>query len=125
MFHKEGSVQAASSSSGKKASKAVDVPLRKSDRRALRDRAVAYFSRSESNDHDDDSYARQLQAACDDIFLKGNLASRTLPAPGNKATSMVLYLKTPSNNNNDATSYWPFETSSQFVWMALEEKKTI
>jgi translation initiation factor 2D len=140
MFHKEGLVQLSSGGGGKKGSKAVDVALRKSDRRALRDRAVAYFLRESENDDDvkvnqatkkegGDTlmYAQKIQAACDEIFLKGNLASRSLPAPGNegnKATSMVLYLKTPSNDA-ETNTHWPFETSSQFVWMALEEKKTV
>ncbi|KAG7344857.1 translation initiation factor SUI1 [Nitzschia inconspicua] len=175
MFHKEGSVISSSSGSRHpKGTKAVDVPLRKSHRRQLRDRAVAYFLRNDHHDHhhdrhhhhaetsrtvnddDDDETSTSMQssssssssssirAACDEIFLKGNLAARTLPDPKdvhNKAKTMVLYLKTPSsehhhhvgvppaNNNNDNDSvccfYWPYTTSTQFVWMSLEEKKEI
>ncbi|KAG7370246.1 translation initiation factor SUI1 [Nitzschia inconspicua] len=184
MFHKEGSVSSSSGSSScsQKSTKAVDVPLRKSHRRQLRDRAVAYFLRNHHHHHHHEAersssqsncndlttttttirtvdetstlqssspLTKTIHEACDEIFLKGNLAARTLPDPKdvqNKAKTMVLYLKTPSSehhhhhdvvppannyinnnnhNDNDIVCYWPYTTSTQFVWMSLEEKKEI
>jgi len=124
MFHKEGSVQGGSK-------KAVDVALKKSDRRHLRQRAVSYFWNDQDDDDTEEDAARtsssspSLHAALDEIFLKGNLSSRSLPAPGgNKAWTMVLYLKTKDSTTTDS-QYWPYKTSSQFVWMALQEKNRV
>ena len=128
MFHKEGSIQG----SGNK--KAIDVPLKQSFRRQLRQRATSYFWNDllENNASDNTQQQQQqqqgqrLSLALDEIFLKGNLSSRSLPYPGinNKAWQIILYLKTPNNDDNENDS-WPYKTSSQFVWMALEEKKTV
>jgi translation initiation factor 2D len=117
MFHKEASIQ------GRK--KAVDVPLRKSDRRHLRQRVGTFFE-------PEDGDTMKLKELLDETFLQGNLSARTLPMPS-KAWNMILYLKPPSsknsNNNNNKDSQqnhlWPYQTSSQFVWMALEEKNKV
>jgi translation initiation factor 2D len=139
MFHKEGSIHG--SDGGKK--KAIDVPLKQSFRRQLRQRATSYFwndlpnnnnnENNESNNDDDTTQQQQqqqqLSLALDEIFLKGNLSSRSLPYPGinNKAWQIILYLKTPTTNDDDSDTnqYWPYKTSSNFVWMALEEKKNV
>jgi hypothetical protein len=67
-----------------------------------------------------------LSQVLDHVFLKGNLLSRSIPIP-RKTFNMTLYLKTPSTttNNKDDSSLWPYATSSQFVWMALEEKNSL
>jgi hypothetical protein len=165
MFHKEGSTTTQSTNDNKKSSnKAVDVPLRKSDRRLLRDRALTFFLWQDTkrdvsikDDDDDDniqnnnhhhhvdvdpSTQRKIQEACDEIFLRGNLAARTLPDlqdVTNKAKTMVLYLKTPSGNSyfqrtnssmgnddddqyDENTAYCPYTTSTQCVWMIRQEK---
>jgi len=132
MFQKEQSLQ------GRK-KKAVDVPVRKSDRRKLLERAKRYFDAVASvsgdadadadgngngNDNDNDSRT-VIDSILDATFLQGNLSARSLPMEGGKAWNMLLYLKTPSANDDQADSPsvdWAYSTSSQFVWMALEEK---
>jgi translation initiation factor 2D len=136
MFHKEGSVQG--SAGGTK--KAMYVPLKKSDRRQLRQRVSSYFwndtcsvvneneGSRETEESVTDTEDGMLSLALDEIFLQGTLSCRSLPYPGidNKAWTMVLYLKTPTSERNDEDNqYWPYKTSSNFVWMALEEKKTV
>jgi hypothetical protein len=90
----------------------------------------------------DPSTQRKIQEACDEIFLKGNLAARTLPDfqdVTNKAKTMVLYLKAHSgssyfertnssmgndddDHDDENTAYWPYTTSTQCVWMIRQEK---
>ncbi len=178
MFHKEGSCtdiissSHSSSSSGKSKgkgkgkqqpppsrahqqenltsiSKAVDVPLRKSDRRKLRQRAAAYFfgasaslEETENNANDDDvvgsdSTENPMDALLDEIFLRGEtISSRSLSRPPSKSAttnesktkgnheSMVLYVKSPSPPETDKNNYWPYHKKAQFVWIALEDKKS-
>jgi predicted ribosome-associated RNA-binding protein Tma20 len=145
-------------------SKAVDVPMRKSDRRRLRQRAAAYFldgssptevaavvsetgnstniNASDVVDVDDaeanDPNGNPIKALLDEIFLRGGtLSSRSLPRSAFKATNttesktkgnhenMVLYVKSPSSSDTESNAgYWPYQKKSQFVWMALEDKKS-
>lgn len=144
--------------SPKTVSKAVDVPLRKSDRRKLRERAAAYFFAgslsveagavpdpvSKTNDADDvddamDNNTLQknpMETLLDEIFLRGGtLSSRSLPRPSSKASNsaesmtkgnhvnMILYVKSPSSSETESKS-WPYQKKKQFVWMALEDKKS-
>ena len=165
-------------------SKAVDVPLRKSDRRKLRQRAAAYFLDESSQtkvgavvsetgsstnynvsdgvnvnvnidvnnvdvdvdgdvdvDVDDEisySSGNPMKGLLDEIFLKGGtLSSRSLPRSAFKATNtnesktkgnhenMVLYVKSPSPSDTESNfGLWPYQKKKQFVWMALEDKKS-
>ena len=116
MFHKEDS---ALLSNKKKRTAAVDVPLKKSRRRQLYQRALSYFhlSREESS---------PLQQLLENVFVQGNLSQRLIPLES-KQWSMVLYVKASiANDSSDSLStvVWPFQ-SFQFVWMAMEEKNNV
>ena len=114
--------------------KAVDVPLRKSDRRKLRQRAAAYFFGNASsaveetaeNDGDSNEIKHPIESLLDEIFLKGGtISSRILPRYKGNHESMVLYVKSPSSSESDNdTSSWPYQKKAQFVWIALEDKKS-
>ena len=147
MFQKENSIQRRGG--GGKNKKAMDVPLRKSDRRSLRQRAGEYFAAAAAGAASEESKNLQLDSLLDATFLHGNLSVRSLPLLNtegntNKAWTMNLYLKTPSNETSDddhndhadssnATDgvdghhhiRWPYQTTSQFVWMSMEEKHKI
>lgn len=115
MFHKEDS---ALSGFQKNKKKAVDVPLKKSVRKQLYQRALEYYEGDE-----------RLQTLLREVFLQGNLSSRTIALEGStKKESMIFYIKTPSSETittTTATTLYPYEQSTQFVWMALEEKNSI
>jgi translation initiation factor 2D len=162
----------------------VDVPLKKSDRRRLRQRAAVYFFGNEgdvdvdadadvdvdvngnkgitegvslmkvsSSNDDKDSVSEQrrrdqkFENLLDEIFLKGGtISSRSMPTTNSNNSitttsntktkgnheSMVLYVKSSSSSsssNNEegdysTSSYWPYKKKHQFVWMALEDKKS-
>ena len=89
MFSKETSI-----TGGNDKKKAMDVPLRKSDKRQLRQRANAYFQEQPG-----------IQPLLDTVFLQGNLSCRTISF--NKAWHVQLYLKTPNYGYNATTSAWP------------------
>lgn len=115
MFAKEhSSVQSATGKKGK------DVPLRKSDRRHLRDR-VAQTLWGTSSDPENDSGSRQR---LDAIFLQGTISQRSLVLPVERAT---LYLRSPSssqedNNDESATApwSWPYTAHAQVVWIEID-----
>ncbi len=133
MFHKEGSIQG-------RRKKAMDVPVRKSERRKLFERAKSYFEHANVQQFDE-GMSQTLDTVLDATFLQGNLSSRSLPMEGGKAWTMILFLKTPTLPSNAETlkkgptlaapilpaspEVWPYTSSSQFVWMALEEKHKI
>ena len=147
MFHKEGSctdVISSSNNGGSKSkpkgkgkgrqqtenptivSKAVDVPLRKSDRRKLRQRVAAYFSgvssstcselesvregvadaniSGEDGDDANEKSAKTdpLEVLLDEIFLKGGtISSRSLPRPLSKVyNTNSSESKTKGNHEN-------------------------
>jgi translation initiation factor 2D len=127
MFHKEGSCQG-------QAGGGQTIPLRKSDRRTIRKLAGEYFSDwriQEEDVEDDNNNTSQLSQILNAAFLQGTLSSRSIPMDDHqhKTCKMVLYLRSPTNandnknnDNNAATAVWPYYESSQFVWMALYEK---
>ena len=129
-------------------SKAVDVPLRKSDRRQLRQRAATYFFGASSasveavadlgDAKDDISNESPMESLLDEIFLRGGtISARILPRSVSKSANtsesktkgnhenMVLYVKSPSSSETERnTSYWPYQKKKQFVWIALQDKKS-
>jgi len=167
------------------ATKVVDIPLRKSDRRKLRQRAAAYFLRhndvddsreEEENEEEEEEIVgssnnidqeenkttvvttlssqqqqqreqqreqQQFEQLLDDIFIKGGtVSSRSMPLKtSTKVTtisntkgnheSMILYVKSgdgtdDANDGNDSSSssLWPYNRKHQFIWMAIEDKKS-
>lgn len=119
MFQKENSSQGPN-----RKGKAIDVPVRKSDRRKLLERAKQYFSPSISTDSD------QLLTLLETTFLRGNSSARSIPMEAGKAWNLILYLKPPTLAETTGPStfsvhHWPYTTSPQFVWMALEEKSKV
>ena len=103
MFHKEYSflegVSSSSSSSKKKAK--MDVPLRKSDRRKLRDLVANCFPTAPTS-------------VVNAIFLQDSLVVRKVVLPGAK---VQLYLRSPSSSPNGE---WPYTTTTECVWMTLD-----
>jgi len=108
-------------------SRAVDVPLRKSDRRRLRERATAYFlgamndatdTNSNSNSNSNESVSENenedenesfpnhnpLEGLLDAIFSKGGtISSRSLPAP--KSTTTIPRAGTTKGNHESLILY--------------------
>ena len=128
MFAKDAS-SVQSAVSGKKGK---DIPLRKSDRRAIRQR-VGQVLLSDGFDHDNTSKnddgsitsASSVAAILDVIFLQGTLQSRqVITITNEKAT---LYLRSPSAgadiHNNDSSSsvfVWPYTDMMQVVWTEID-----
>jgi translation initiation factor 2D len=115
MFAKENSsVQSAAGKKGK------DVPLRKSDRRHLRDRVARTLWGQSVSDHPSD------RSRLDVIFLQGTILQRSLVLPVERAT---LYLRSPSllqddddDDDNELSSpwTWPYTTHAQVVWIEID-----
>src|SRR5688572_13668315 len=103
MFHKEGS-------SRKKG--VMDVPLRNSTRKQLRQRVAEFFKGRSSS----------LNKLLNDVFLEGQISARTIHMD-HKTWNMILYIKSPTHT--DASTTWPYTKTAQFVWMALEEKSEV
>lgn len=103
MFQKSDS----SSSSGQKreGSKAVDTPVRKSDRRKLRNNAAAFFSKTA----DDDT------SLLDSIFLQDSLVLRKLTQHKQFNATVHLYFRGPSTNTK-----WPYTSTTECVWMTVD-----
>lgn len=107
MFHKENS------SVYSRGKKAKDVPLRKSDRKALRKEAVQIFAQLHGNE--------SLSEILDNSFLQGSgssLAARKLVVDDQK---MTLYLRSPADDdNNNTDDEWPYRLHPQVVWMEMD-----
>jgi translation initiation factor 2D len=100
MFQKQGS----STGGGKK--KAIDTPLRKSDRRKLRDIAADFFRRYETD---------VSEGLLDVVFTQDSLVVRKiLHAQLNK---VQLYFRGPSS---DSSCGWPYLASTECVWMTVD-----
>lgn len=131
MFHKEGSIQGGGGGTKKKA---VDVPVKKSDRRKLLERAKHYFLAGESSQGGHgDVVASSISTILETSLVQGNLSVRQIQMQGGKVHKMMVYLKSPSKEDIDntrqqgetkhpSTEQWPYTSSFQFVWMTLEEK---
>eukprot|EP00977_Amphora_coffeiformis_P023020 scaffold12086_cov160-Amphora_coffeaeformis.AAC.7 len=122
MFSKDAS-SLQSAGSGKKGK---DVPLRKSDRRAIRQR-VGYVLLPDDNSSDTTSSSSRRAAVADMldvVFLQGTLQSRQVMTITNEKAT--LYLRSPSaaadiiNNNNSSVSVWPYTDAMQVVWMEID-----
>ena len=101
MFYKEGS------SVLSKGKKAVDTPLRKSDRRELRDAAKKLLSGSINED---------ILSA---IFLDGTLTVRKIVHPS--LGKVMLYFRSPETKSHETSeSQWPYSTTTQCVWMTVD-----
>lgn len=82
--------------------KSVDVPLRKSDRRALRHVAGELFPKSP-------------QQVLDAVFLEGTLFQRKIVLP--KLGKTLLYFRSPSPHDE---SLWPYRTTTQCIWISAD-----
>jgi translation initiation factor 2D len=149
MFHKESSsnIQAGGGRGGgevggiatsRKHQKVLDIPLKKSDRKRLLDRAQRYFvgvSDGIDKKEEESSLPQWLGNILETALLQGQLAVRSIAVPQHQYCKMMLYLKAPhpadeglssvgssSITTLSVTTTWPYTASSQFVWMALEEK---
>lgn len=121
MFHKEHS----SSTTAHKTKKAKDVPVRKSDRRALRQRAHEEISRWNGGP----TWDRHAECVLNSAFLQGVLVSRQVLLPDVK---VILYLRSKSddsaanmddnNINKPMENDWPFRDQTQCVWLQLDSK---
>ena len=133
MFHKEDS-----SVSIRSSKKAKDVPLRKSDRKQVRQRVGNYFGLRQQDEPTTTtttttSSTLKLERVLDSIFLQP-LLTRTIPLP-QKTWNMVLYLCKPESNNHnhnndhdhddDDSSSAFYHSSTQVVWMSMEEKNKV
>jgi translation initiation factor 2D len=96
MFHKDKS--SVVDSLGKKAK---DVPVRKSDRRHVRQQAERLLS---------DAAAKEV---LDVVFLQGNLYSRKLSLANNQQA--ILYFR----GADKASPLWPYHRADQCVWIDL------
>ena len=117
MFHKPGS-----SDGGKKKKKTPDVPLRKSDRKALRNRASrVLLSSSDTTTHPQSHSNNILDAA----FLQGSLISHRVQLAEAKA---ILYIRsgdetiTTTSDGQPTQQSWPYSSSPQCVWIQLDSK---
>ena len=116
MFHKENS-----STSSRKGKKAKDVPLRKSDRRALRQRVAQVLTtttmmmmedaankddanannNNNNNANDDDALHVLQRRLLDEIFLQGTLVSRQIQLPDHTNIKATLYIRSPSSSKEE------------------------
>ena len=133
---KKGGGKNATASSGKNTSSTLDVPLRKSDIRHLRQRTKDFFSvgisavddtKDESPENQEQPQDEILAAILDKIFLPGNIATRQLHHP--ELGKLTLYVRTPSADliktaaaaeNNDeigAAFFWPY-AAPQVIWIS-------
>ena len=121
MFHKEASASLVIGTKKKKTA-AMDVPLKKSVRKQLYQRAMSYFGVNE------EQKGSSLERLLHNVFLQGNLSSRIIPLE-RKQWNMVLYIKPPTNEQNDSSTgndcVWPYRKSLQFAWMSMEEKNRV
>ena len=102
MFHKPNS--SILSNARKDASKkAKDVPLRKSDRKALRLVASSLLN------------CEDAETILDLLFLEGSLFSRHIQLTDAKAT---LYFRSPASP--EETTDWPYHFHPQCIWIALD-----
>ena len=127
MFSKDNS-SIQSASSGKKGK---DVPLRKSDRRHLRERVRQTLllglqpqqpQPQPQQDDDDNNNNNNSDTVLDTIFLQGTLLSRNLHLANQERA--VLYVRNPDkdnhDNDNDTAALWPYTASPQVVWMEID-----
>ncbi|KAI2507301.1 Translation initiation factor SUI1 [Fragilaria crotonensis] len=106
MFHK------ADSSIGVGGKKAMDAPLRKSDRRKLRDVAARFF---EYNDNTTKVSSELLDA----IFMQDSLVVRRLQHA--QLNKVQLYYRGPAvGNESDNQGLWPYSTTTECVWMTVD-----
>ena len=136
---KKGGGKNAAASSGKTSNSTLDVPLRKSDIRHLRQRTKDFFSvgippAATVDDTKDESTEEQQQqqdtavltAILDKVFLPGNIATRQLHHP--ELGKLTLYVRTPSADiiktaaaaaaaENDADFFWPY-AAPQVIWIS-------
>jgi translation initiation factor 2D len=100
MFQKQGS----STGGGKK--KAIDTPLRKSDRRKLRDLAADFFRLYETD------ISEEL---LDAVFTQDSLVVRKLSHA--QLNKVQLFFRGPSSDSN---CQWPYLTGTECVWMTVD-----
>ena len=103
MFHKPDS----SLGGGKNQKKAMDTPLRKSDRRKLRDVAAGFFQRHKTN------VSPELMDA---IFMQDSLVVRKLSHA--QLNKVQLFYRGPSSEDSD--SQWPYSTTTECVWTTID-----
>jgi len=112
-------------SSGKK-KKAVDVALRKSDRRRLRTAALEYFTSLQT---EEGSVAKDttdaLEKMLDSIFLQGTLVVRKLDHP--QLNRVQLFFRGPSStsasdddNISHNTILWPYKSTTECIWLSID-----
>ena len=95
----------------------MDAPLRKSDRRKLRDVAARFF---ETNDTTTNVSSELLDA----IFMQDSLVVRRLQHP--QLNKVQLYYRGPAvesasdNQGQGSTCLWPYSTTTECVWMTVD-----
>ncbi len=126
MFHKEGSF---TKTQGKRAK---DVPLKKSDRRKLRDAFLSMISnahRGDEQEEDEASTKGSLKNLADGIFLdwKCDISLRKLKLKDAKsnAGATSIYIRAPSSGNASSSSStrsdhaWPYTLSNQVLFISI------
>lgn len=86
----------------------MDAPLRKSDRRKLRDVASSFFEQ-----HDTDVSSALLDA----VFLQDSLVVRRLQHV--QLNKVQLYYRGPASDQT-CDCHWPYFTSTECVWMTVD-----
>jgi translation initiation factor 2D len=112
MFHKPHSTVLS------KGKKSVDVPLRKSDRKALLKEARRQFA-CEDDDHEEQSCL--ISSLLESVFMQGTLSARKLNHA--QLGKVLLYYRSPSTDvekSQQDETFWPYTITTQCVWMAVD-----
>jgi translation initiation factor 2D len=116
MFKKEGSF------SRTKGKKAKDTPLKKSDRRKLRDAFVSILQTNDETSSTSDS--NNLKKQIDHIFLdsKSNVSIRKLKLKhtNSNAGATNIYSRSPSSTDEEAL-LWPYTKFTQVLLMEVDK----
>ena len=127
MFHKPG---VASSSSAK------DAPLKKSEKRKLRDTLIRSIFPSFSNSSTEEEASPAMIIISEALSLQGggDILERKVklnPSKGHhetnnktssKAGCVMLYLRTPCSPTTTDTHYWPYRNTTQPILLELEHE---
>ena len=119
MFHKPNS------STHSRGKRSKEIPLRKSDRRQLRQLAGELLLGNNNNNNNNETTAASENAlVLDHIFLQGSLVSKRLDLPENQLpyTHCTLYYRAPDDEADSSSCYWPYTQHSQCIWIQVEER---
>eukprot|EP00978_Attheya_sp_CCMP212_P039315 scaffold203356_cov47-Attheya_sp.AAC.1 len=119
---------------------AKDAPLRKSDKRKLRDAVREQFGVALHGNDDEEKEAATATARMSELIMGGTLVRRTVvvSTPGQTTTRVTLYLKPPVRSSNAANKNatdaetcssnendWPYSKTTHAIFMQVEKDDTL